>query len=57
MSNIVIDSAKEKYGAVAQNSLSRNDRGVKAVAEVFGTRAETAETRPGGWPAPQSLRL
>jgi SAM-dependent methyltransferase len=46
MSSHVIDSVKEKYGAVAQSSLSTNDHGVKAVAEAFGYSPEELTSIP-----------
>jgi arsenite methyltransferase len=46
MSNLVIDSVKEKYGAVAQSTLSSNDSGVKAVAEAFGYSPEELTSIP-----------
>lgn len=46
MSNLVIDSVKEKYGAVAQSTLSSNDSGVKAVAEAFGYTPEELTSIP-----------
>lgn len=46
MSNLVIDSIKEKYGAVAQSTLSSNDSGVKAVAEAFGYTPEELTSIP-----------
>ncbi len=46
MSSHVIDSVKEKYGAVAQSSLSTNDRGVRAVAEAFGYSPEELTSIP-----------
>lgn len=46
MSNLVIDSVKEKYGAVARSRLSSNDSGVKAVAEAFGYTREELTSIP-----------
>jgi arsenite methyltransferase len=46
MSNPIVESVKERYGAVAQSSLSSNDRGVKAVAEAFGYTPEELTSIP-----------
>lgn len=46
MSNQVIDSVKEKYGAVAESSLSSNHQGIKAVAEAFGYTSEELTSIP-----------
>ena len=46
MSNLVIDSVKEKYGAIAQSPLSSNHSGVKAVAEAFGYTTEELTSIP-----------
>jgi SAM-dependent methyltransferase len=46
MSTLVIDSVKEKYGAVAQSTLSSNDSGVKAIAEAFGYTPEELASIP-----------
>lgn len=42
----VLDSVKEKYGAVAESTLSSNHAGVKAVAEAFGYSAEELTSIP-----------
>ncbi len=41
-------AVKERYGAVADSSLSSNDAGVHAVAEAFGYSAEELASIPAG---------
>ena len=40
MSELLLDSVKSKYGAVAESTLSSDHEGVKAVAEAFGYSPE-----------------
>ena len=40
MSELLLDSVKSKYGAVAESTLSSDHAGVKAVAEAFGYSPE-----------------
>ncbi|HVJ06624.1 MAG TPA: arsenite methyltransferase [Candidatus Saccharimonadales bacterium] len=44
--NLMIDSVRSKYGAVAKSSLSSNHDGVKAIAEAFGYTAEDLTSIP-----------
>ena len=46
MANEVLESVKSKYGAVAESTLSTNDKGVRAVAEAFGYSAEELTSIP-----------
>jgi arsenite methyltransferase len=46
MSELLIDSVKAKYGAVANSTLSSEHDGVKAVAEAFGYSAEELASIP-----------
>src|ERR1700712_3719216 len=46
MAQMILDSVRSKYGAVAQSTLSNNDAGVKAVAEAFGYSAEELTSIP-----------
>lgn len=42
----ILDSVRSKYGAVAQSTLSSNDKGVQAAAEAFGYSAEELRSIP-----------
>jgi 2-polyprenyl-3-methyl-5-hydroxy-6-metoxy-1,4-benzoquinol methylase len=46
MSEILLDSVKSKYGAVAESTLSSDHAGVKAVAEAFGYSPEELTSIP-----------
>ena len=46
MSELLLDSVKSKYGAVAESTLSSNHEGVKAVAEAFGYSPEELTSIP-----------
>ena len=46
MSELLLDSVKNKYGAVAESTLSNAHEGVKAVAEAFGYSAEELTSIP-----------
>jgi len=46
MSNEVLQSVQEKYGAVAASTLSNDHDGVRAVAEAFGYSAEELTSIP-----------
>jgi SAM-dependent methyltransferase len=46
MSELLLDSVKNKYGAVAESTLSSQHEGVKAVAEAFGYSAEELTSIP-----------
>src|SRR6201992_3741393 len=46
MSELLLDSVKNKYGAVAESTLSSEHEGVKAVAEAFGYSAEELTSIP-----------
>jgi len=46
MSELLMDSVKAKYGAVAESTLSSEHEGVKAVAEAFGYTAEELTSIP-----------
>jgi len=46
MSDSLRNAAKEKYGAVAESTLSSNDAGVKAIAEAFGYSTEELTSIP-----------
>jgi SAM-dependent methyltransferase len=48
MTEPVIESVKEKYGAVASSTLSNDHVGVQAVAEAFGYSAEELTSIPAG---------
>jgi SAM-dependent methyltransferase len=48
MSELLMDSVKSKYGAVAESALSNDHEGVKAVAEAFGYSAEELTSIPAG---------
>ena len=48
MSELLMDSVKSKYGAVAESTLSNDHEGVKAVAEAFGYSAEELTSIPAG---------
>lgn len=46
MSELLLDSVKAKYGAVAESTLSSRHEGVKAVAEAFGYTPEQLTSIP-----------
>jgi arsenite methyltransferase len=46
MSELLMDSVRAKYGAVAESTLSSEHEGVKAVAEAFGYTAEELTSIP-----------
>lgn len=46
MSELILESVKSNYGAVAESSLSSNHAGVKAVAEAFGYTPEELTSIP-----------
>lgn len=46
MSELLLDSVKNKYGAVAESTLSSEHEGVKAVAEAFGYSPEELTSIP-----------
>ena len=46
MSELLLDSVKSKYGAVAESTLSSDHAGVKAVAEAFGYSPEELTSIP-----------
>lgn len=46
MSELLLDSVKNKYGVVAESTLSSEHEGVKAVAEAFGYSAEELTSIP-----------
>lgn len=46
MSELLLDSVKSKYGAVAKSKLSSDHEGVKAVAEAFGYSPEELTSIP-----------
>lgn len=46
MSELLLDSVKSKYGAVAESTLSSDHAGVKAVAEAFGYSPEELVSIP-----------
>ena len=46
MSEMLLDSVKSKYGAVAESTLSSDHAGVKAVAEAFGYSPEELTSIP-----------
>jgi arsenite methyltransferase len=46
MSELLLDSVKNRYGAVAESTLSNDHEGVKAVAEAFGYSAEELTSVP-----------
>ena len=46
MSELLLDSVKSKYGAVAESTLSSNHEGVRAVAEAFGYSPEELTSIP-----------
>lgn len=46
MSELLMDSVKRKYGAVAESTLSSEHAGVKAVAEAFGYTSEELTSIP-----------
>ncbi len=46
MSELLLDSVKSKYGAVAESTLSSDNAGVKAVAEAFGYSPEELTSIP-----------
>jgi arsenite methyltransferase len=46
MSELLLDSVKSKYGAVAESTLSTDHTGVKAVAEAFGYSPEELTSIP-----------
>ncbi len=46
MSEQILDSVREKYGAVAESTLSTEHAGVRAVAEAFGYSAEELTSIP-----------
>lgn len=46
MSELIMDSVKSKYGAVAESTLSNDHAGVQAVAEAFGYSAEELTSIP-----------
>ena len=46
MSEVLLDSVKSKYGAVAESTLSSDHAGVKAVAEAFGYSPEELTSIP-----------
>lgn len=46
MSELLLDSVKSKYGAVAKSTLSNDHAGVKAVAEAFGYSPEELTSIP-----------
>ncbi len=46
MSELLLDSVKSKYGAVAESTLSSDHAGVKAVAEAFGYSPEDLTSIP-----------
>ena len=48
MSELILDSVKSKYGAVAESALSNKHAGVQAVAEAFGYTAEELTSIPAG---------
>ena len=48
MAEQLIDAVKEKYGAVADSSLTNDHAGVQAVAEAFGYSAEELTSIPAG---------
>jgi len=48
MSELLLDSVKLKYGAVAESTLSNDHEGVKAIAEAFGYSAEELTSIPAG---------
>jgi arsenite methyltransferase len=48
MEEQLLDSVKEKYGAVAESTLSGDHAGVRAVAEAFGYTAEELTSIPAG---------
>ena len=48
MSELLLDSVKSKYGAVAESTLTNDHAGVKAVAEAFGYSPEELTSIPAG---------
>jgi len=48
MSELLLESVKSKYGAVAESTLSSDHAGVKAVAEAFGYSPEELTSIPAG---------
>jgi arsenite methyltransferase len=46
MTELILESIKSKYGAVAESSLSSDHAGVKAVAEAFGYTAKELTSIP-----------
>ncbi len=48
MTEMLLDSVKSKYGAVAESSLTNDHAGVQAVAEAFGYSAEELTSIPAG---------
>lgn len=48
MSELLMDSVKSKYGAVAESTLTNDNAGVQAVAEAFGYSAEELTSIPAG---------
>ncbi len=46
MSDLLLDSVKSKYGAVAESTLSSDHEGVRAVAEAFGYSPEELTSIP-----------
>lgn len=48
MAESVVESVKEKYGAVASSRLSNDHAGVQAVAEAFGYSSEELTSIPAG---------
>ena len=46
MSELLLDSVKLKYGAVAESALSSDHAGVRAVAEAFGYSPEELTSIP-----------
>ncbi|MBW4037365.1 MAG: arsenite methyltransferase [Acidobacteria bacterium] len=46
MSDVLLESIRAKYGAVAESSLSSSHAGVKAVAEAFGYTADELTSIP-----------
>ena len=48
MSDLLMDSVKSKYGAVAESTLTNDNAGVQAVAEAFGYSAEELTSIPAG---------
>ncbi len=48
MTDLLLDSVRARYGAVAESALSSENAGVRAVAEAFGYTAEELTSIPAG---------